>query len=84
MYIKTANFLSKISLKKKKKKKQKSTTIACEDQRALKDMLQNVQKLGHIPETWFVILIKKKKKTLFGSICEDPPLFFFSNGLMFE
>lgn len=64
MYIKTANFLSKISLKKKKKKKQKSTTIACEDQRALKDMLQNVQKLGHIPETWFVILRKKKKKKL--------------------
>jgi hypothetical protein len=30
---------------------------------------------------------KKKNKTklsLFGSICEDPPLFFFSNGLMFE
>jgi hypothetical protein len=51
-------------------------------------MLQNVQKLEHIPETQFVIL-KKNKKTktklsLFGSICEDPPLFFFSNGLMFE
>jgi hypothetical protein len=42
MYIRTANFLSKISLQKKKKKKKKSTTITCEDQRALKNMLQNV------------------------------------------
>ncbi len=43
MYIKTANFLSIISLQKKKeKKKKKSTTIACEDQRALKNMLQTV------------------------------------------
>jgi hypothetical protein len=49
-------------------------------------MLQNVQKLEHIPETQLVILKKKKntKLSLFGSICEDPPLFFFSNGLMFE
>jgi hypothetical protein len=35
--------LSIISLQKKKeKKKKKSTTIACEDQRALKNMLQTV------------------------------------------
>jgi hypothetical protein len=48
-------------------------------------MLQNVQKLEHIPETQFVILKKKPKQNyLFGSICEYPPLFFFSNGLMFE
>jgi len=48
-------------------------------------MLQNVQKLEHIPEAQFVILRgEKKQNSLFGSICEDPPLFFFSNGLMFE
>jgi hypothetical protein len=42
MYIKITNFLSKISLQKKKKTKKKSTTIACEYQRALKNMLQYV------------------------------------------